>query len=110
MTEAVASTKPTKTYVSSLDKLPPGDHWVILEFDTTYVPGDDRSSQFPGHGYTGHDLTVVRYVAFTNVEEWKTEVTKRTVNGNKKVAALVVNRATVTVDVNVGVNCGSHGQ
>lgn len=44
------------TYVEKPEKMPAGEHWAILIFETssTYVEGDERSRTNPGHGYPAH--------------------------------------------------------
>lgn len=97
-------TTSTKRTVTDLGKLPTEDHWAIIEFSSIYVPGDERSQNYPGHGYPAHDEPTTRYIAFTNYLEWENEVAKKTAKGDKNFAALAVKRATVTVKVQVGVD------
>lgn len=53
-------------FVSALDKMPPGECWLILEFGSVHIPGDLRSIQAPGHGYPERDETCINVRAFLN--------------------------------------------
>lgn len=65
------------TYASSLDKIPKGQHWVIITTRNIHIPGDERSRTHPGHGYPASTETVFEYQYFTDEVEWKNEVTKQ---------------------------------
>ena len=36
-----------RTVVNKASDVPNGEHYAILEFDTIYIPGDDRSRSNP---------------------------------------------------------------
>ncbi len=95
----------TKKYVSRKSDMPNGDHWVIMEFDTVYTPGDERSRTNPGHGYPESYDPVVRYIAFTDEDEWKQEIIRRqnAKGDSREYVAQYVQRATITTTVNVNV-------
>lgn len=61
-------------YVTERDKVPKGNHYAIVEFDSITIPGDERSRTNPGHGYPEHSESVVRYVAFTDRAKWEEEI------------------------------------
>lgn len=96
---------PTKKYVNYQRDMPPGDHFAIIEFDTVYTPGDERSRTNPGHGYPESYDPVVRYIAFTDEDEWKQEIIRRqnAKGDSREYVALRVERAVVTTTVNVNV-------
>jgi len=53
----------TKVHITSVDKLPQGEHWAILEDSSIHIPGDERSRTNPGHGYpasTEHIIALLR--------------------------------------------------
>ena len=77
--------------------VPDGDHYVILEFDSIYVHGDQRSIDYPGHGYPASTENFSRYISFTNKDEWETEITKRMNSqySRKEFVALKVSRAVI---------------
>jgi hypothetical protein len=64
-------------FVKKLGDLPPGEHWVILEFAFIHVPGDERSRIAPGHGYPERSEPVVNYIAFASQEDFEKELIVR---------------------------------
>jgi hypothetical protein len=101
-----------RTYVGSVNDLPEGEHFVILEFDSISIPGDERSRTHPGHGYPAHTETTVKYIVFNSREAWEAEIKSRTTDDSRyrrsNWAPLICRRAAVSVDVNVSVevDCG----
>ncbi len=60
-------------YCSQKSDIPSTPHFAVLEFDSVYVPGDERSRTNPGHGYPEHYEETVKYIAFDSkkeLEEW----------------------------------------
>lgn len=68
------------THVSTKDRMPEGSHYVIITFDSIYIPGDERSRTNPGHGYPAHTQSIVKYQAFTDREEWEQEIKNQEAN------------------------------
>ena len=66
--------KSTKVYVTSIDKLPTVEHWAILENTSVTIPGDERSRTNPGHGYQESTEHYITYTAFTDREEFESEL------------------------------------
>lgn len=62
--------------VDSLADLPEGTSWAILEQDSIYVPGDERSRTNPGHGYPAHTKNFVRIYAFDSMADFKATLRK----------------------------------
>jgi hypothetical protein len=58
-------------------ELPTGEHWAIIAGSSASIPGDQRSRECPGHGYPDHTVEYITYEAFTNEEEFKTELAAR---------------------------------
>lgn len=54
--------------------IPNVPHWAIITTSETYVPGDERSRNCPGHGYPEHSITSIHYRSFTDYEEFKAAV------------------------------------
>ena len=98
-----------RTYVDSADKLPEGEHFVILEFGSISTPADERRQS---HGYPESAQTTVQYVVFSTREMWEAEIRKRTTDNNRSRQSnwvpLICRRAVVNVNVNVSVevDCG----
>jgi hypothetical protein len=95
---------------SDKSELPSGPHYVIIEFSTFWVEGDERSRTNPGHGYPGHHESMAKYICFNDKAEWEAEVKSRSSkvfssNQQNWVAMYVVPASTV-MDVRVMVNDG----
>jgi len=64
-------------YVTSKEEMPQKEHYAILEFDSIYIPGDERSRTNPGHGYPEHSENTIRYIAYDTKENWEAAIRKR---------------------------------
>lgn len=95
----------TRVWVRDSQDVPRQGHYVIIEFGTKHVPGDERSRTNPGHGYPAHTESVIDYIVFPNPIEWEREITRRSSTKscpNNWVAAFVspaeiTTKTTVTV-------------
>lgn len=56
--------------------IPKGKHWAIIETYSETVPGDQRSRDFPGHGYPEHVEERIRYRPFSTREAMLVELRK----------------------------------
>ena len=57
----------TKHYIKKQDDVLKNPHWAILTFTSHYVSGYDA-------GDPGYSEPHVEYVAYTDEEEWKTDI------------------------------------
>ena len=92
-------------YVHRPKDVPQEEHFVILEFDSVYIPGDERSRTNPGHGYGEQTLPVVNYIAFASRQEWEMEVHARTQNStaySTQWVPIIARKAKVRVQIEVG--------
>lgn len=93
-------------YVKQKGDCPASPHYAIIEFDSILIPGDERSRTNPGHGYPEHSESVVKYIAFTDEEAWKSEINKRmtaTYGRNNNWIPVKVIPASVSVQTTVKV-------
>ena len=67
----------SKIRVISQGDVPKERHWIILDFSSIHVPGDERSRTDPGHGYPEHTEPVIDYIAYTDETEWQADVALR---------------------------------
>lgn len=74
---AITKKYPTRKYCSAKSDIPKGPHYAILEFDSIYIPGDERSRTCPGHGYPESTANIIRYIAFTDKSEWEADILER---------------------------------
>jgi len=71
------SSKDGGVYVSSKGNMPQKEHYAIMEFDSIFIPGDERSRTNPGHGYPEHSENTIRYIAYDTKENWEAAIRKR---------------------------------
>lgn len=71
-------------------------HYVILEFTSHWEEGYDR-------GDPGRSVPHVDYIYFTDKSEWEKEISKRTIEGDKKFVAIVANPVSITTNVSVSI-------
>lgn len=79
-------------YVSDKSMMPKGAHIGVIVFSTRWVEGDERSRTNPGHGYPGHNESIVQYIAFENDAEFS-----KWVERNAKEHFAVVSAVTRTI-------------
>jgi hypothetical protein len=73
----MAKSSSSRISVTSLDKLPTVEHWAILQDASYTIPGDERSRTNPGHGYPESTEHFITYVAFTDKEEFESELKRQ---------------------------------
>jgi hypothetical protein len=54
--------------ISAKNEFPAQPHFAAIEFDSIYIPGDERSRTNPGHGYPASSEPISRYISFENKE------------------------------------------
>jgi len=72
--------------------------WGYLVFSSITIPGDERSRTNPGHGYPEHTESTVQYIIFKYENDWKNEITRRTI-ASQVFVPLVVHRPKVSTRV-----------
>lgn len=63
--------------VHERSEAPNDAHFAILEFDSIYIEGDERSRTHPGHGYPASTEKIVRYYRYNTEEAWKKAIEER---------------------------------
>lgn len=91
-----------KNYVKNTKKIGAGKHFAIITFDSTYVPGDERSRTNPGHGYPAHSVDHCSYVVYETKESWERDIERYVLNKTKFIPIIgevpvVETKVTVTV-------------
>lgn len=75
------------TKVTVADNVPKEQHYAVLIYNTktTYIPGDQRSKDYPGHGYPERYETEVVIEHYVTLEKfiWKEFVTQLHNSGEK---------------------------
>lgn len=93
-----------KKWIHTLSEVPSGPHFAIFEANSIYVPGDERSRQYPGHGYPASTEYFLSYVAFDTKEEWASAIQERlTRNKDDKFIAVQVIPAQIETKVVVNI-------
>lgn len=90
--------------VTSKADAPTEPHYAVIEFDSVYIPGDQRSIDYPGHGYPSHSEDTQHYIVFENKEVWEFYVK---MNRTKNIMAVYIIPATIKTNVTVDVNIKS---
>lgn len=78
-----------KQYIRQVSDVPSQAHWAIFTNDSVHVPGDERSRQYPGHGYPEHTERFLSYVAFSDKAEWLTEIEEKEKRKEKYIACQI---------------------
>lgn len=93
-------------YCNSLAKIPKKEHWAILTCITVHTEGDQRSRDFPGHGYPASSSNYIEYKAFLDENDWKAEIAEMSVikYGRKEFTAIHVQVATIKSTVSVDIS------
>jgi hypothetical protein len=94
-------------YVRTAKDVPADEHFAIIENESVYIPGDERSRTNPGHGYPAETRQFVSYEAYFTKEKFLEAINEleNPKFGNKKeYVALKVTPIKVTMTVNVNVN------
>ena len=96
-------------YVHNKQDIPKGQHYVILDFGTITVPGDERSRTNPGHGYPEYTQYTVDYIVFESKKAWEDEIKRRTsyTYGSKNFAAMICIPAKIETQITVNVTTES---
>jgi hypothetical protein len=92
-----------KIYCTSISDIPNEDHFAIITRGTYYTPADQRSIDYPGHGYPASSEEYVMYTAYKDEEFWKHAITELSLQkyGNKEFKAIVVKVPKVTTEIKV---------
>ena len=92
-------------YCGNGGDVPKVEHYAILEFGQIYIEGDERSRTNPGHGYPGGYENTTKYIAFTNIDEWKTEISRRQKDSfyKDKFIAIKSTPATIKTEIQVSI-------
>lgn len=94
-----------KKWIHKADEVPKGPHFAIFESNSIHVPGDERSRQYPGHGYPASTEYFMSYIAFDTKEEWEADIQERVTRKNAdKFVAVQVIPATIETKVVVNVS------
>lgn len=93
-------------YCDSPDKIPKKPHWAILTCTTVHTEGDQRSRDFPGHGYPASSSNYIEYKAFLDENDWKAEIAEMSEAkyGRKQFTAIHVQVATIKATVSVDIS------
>lgn len=95
----------SKTWIHKPSEVPTQPHFAIFEANSIHVPGDERSRQYPGHGYPASTEYFLSYVAFDNKEEWEADIQERATRKNPdKFVAVYIIPAKVETKIVVNVS------
>ena len=87
----------TKVYCKRVTDIPTGPHYAILNSNSQYIPGDERSRTHPGHGYPAYTEYYMDYISFTDYNEWVEEVNRLTKQSKSQTPTFVAVQVTPAV-------------
>jgi hypothetical protein len=61
-------------FVNTANEVPKDEHYAIIQSDSIYIPGDERSRTCPGHGYPAETKQVVSYEVYLTKEKLMTAI------------------------------------
>jgi hypothetical protein len=93
--------------VKTHSEIPKTWHYAIIESDSVYIEGDERSRTNPGHGYPGYTNYYTTYIVFYNKETWEAYIKT---NDRKKFVAVCTYPAEIKTEVKVSVNIPTNNQ
>lgn len=86
----------------SVNDIPTGAHYAIVEQRLISIPGDERSRTNPGRGYPASTEQVWDYIVFTDRDSWEAEIRSREAKVFKsQYVALTVTPAKVTSTIQI---------
>lgn len=50
------------------------ERYAIIRNESVTIPGDERSRQAPGHGYSAHTITNAVFKEYDTKEKWEKEI------------------------------------
>ena len=82
----------SKHWIHKPSEVPTQPHFAIFEANSIHVPGDERSRQYPGHGYPASTEYFLSYIAFDTKEEWEADIQERSSrkNGDAFIAVHII--------------------
>ncbi len=87
-------------YCSTIDKIPKENHFAIITGSSYTTPGDQRSRDYPGHGYPESTSNYIEYRAFMKREDWEAEIREMTLGSSfhkKQFKAISVENAVIEI-------------
>jgi len=97
-----------KTRCKISEDIPKISNWAIVEFNTHFIPGDERSKSCPGHGYPDSYETSATYVAYDNEQEWKNDIASKLNSAygisNRNFVAMKVTPANISTEITIKVS------
>jgi hypothetical protein len=90
-------------YVSKTEDIPNVPHWAIIEIQSIFIPGDERSRTNPGHGYPETYESSVSYEVYLTASKWESQIEYREANKSKPYRAIRVLPAEISVTTKVKV-------
>ena len=95
----------SKHWIHKPSEVPTQPHFAIFEANSIHVPGDERSRQYPGHGYPASTEYFLSYITFDTKEEWEADIQERSTRKNPdKFVAAYITPATIETKVVVSVD------
>lgn len=86
------------------EDMPTEPHYAVIEYTSTYIPGDERSRTCPGHGYPASTEYHVDYIVFESHKHWETYITLKGSTERAKITPIHVTPANIKTKVEVSID------
>jgi len=83
------------------------ERFAIITEVTTHVEGDQRSKDWPGHGYPAHSYSQQVFKEYDNREKWEAAIkglASPTFGYPQKFTAIIFREAEISTTVNVDIH------
>ena len=93
-------------FVHNADEVPKDEHYAIIQSDSIYIPGDERSRTCPGHGYPASTQQVVTYEVYLTKDKLMTaiqELENPKYGSKKNYVVVKVTPIKVTTSINIDI-------
>lgn len=88
-------------YIKRVSEIPDGEHYIALQNQNIYIPGDERSRTNPGHGYSASTQSYLTFRLFDDKAECENWVAKQQYPEKFKILVIKTCNTTTKVTVNI---------
>jgi hypothetical protein len=90
--------------VRTKSEMPTENHYAVIEYGSTYIPGDERSRTNPGHGYPARTEYHVEYIVFESRETWEIYIRLKGASQATEITPIYVTTGKIAVETKVSIN------
>jgi len=86
------------------EDMPTEPHYAVIEYASTYIPGDERSCTDPGHGYGPETIQYVNYIVFKDRKCWEIYIKLKGARAVNTINPVFITPAKINVQTTVDIN------